>query len=538
MSDRLGREENHGLQLPPRPAWDGFGSDEDTVVEDPRYENPANGSAAADIPTHGLPIFSAGPIPVSPRFIGQPATASEHKVSVEQLIRADPDEESQGQAEPMAIFTDRPYIGGINLALSNLIARVGEGERHRRQMETQLNLAFQLIQETKDNQTAASRAPQAETGRDDSDSVAEGGRVFGKSAAPVNKRRSLPQDSGGTDADDMNRAKRTRPNTAGSGGGGAAEGVIHSDPLPAPAADRTVSLLLRPRALAPPVARKSGVPSAAADIDAAAPLANDDEDAGVKWAREFLSFLKAIDCRSDTDLLRLRRYVDGQLSFEFPLCLSTEMGLHAQYYLKVGGKLSTLIRADPHDMERPVQPKADEELVDKLNILEYAVDERRIESAAKMDVDHKPVYPSGYLVPLGEVFVAHRSSTKPQEVASTNFFVLMEATSSKKSLWMAYRYEKPVRRRDGTTAWDAVVVLNHRDSVFKGSRRHFDTVAVLDDVRQWRSPTEDMIDMCRFAEALPRGGSNVLQPVLYTPVLAAVREAMKKGWEEGAVDEE
>jgi hypothetical protein len=105
----------------------------------------------------------------------------------------------------------------------------------------------------------------------------------------------------------------------------------------------------------------------------------------------------------------------------------------------------------------------------------------------------------------------------------------MEVTSPKKGLWMVYRYQRPVQRREGIQ-FKSIVVLSHRESVFKGSHRNFDTVCLVDDVREWRSPTEDMIDMGRFAEALPGEGSNVLQPVFYTPVLAAVREAMKKGW--------
>ncbi|KAK4123101.1 hypothetical protein N657DRAFT_634307 [Parathielavia appendiculata] len=322
----------------------------------------------------------------------------------------------------------------------------------------------------------------------------------GMSSAPAHKRRSLPQNNGGIAAADKNRAKGSRPNTAGAG---AEEHIVHSDPLPSPAADRTGSLLMCPRANAPPIAKESSGPSALGNRDAA-PLANNDDDAGVKGAQEFLSFLKTMDCSSDAALLRLRGYVEGRLSFELALCLSTEMGGHVQYYLKVGGQLSTIIGADPK--ERPQQPKADEEQADKLN-MECALGEKRIQSAATMHPDHQPVYLSGYLMPLGEVFVAHRLSKQPQEVGSTNFFVLMEAASAKKSLWMVCRYEKLVRRKDGTN-WGTVA------GVTTGN-----TVCLLDDIKEWRNPTEGMIDMGPLAEALPDGGSNVLQPVFYTSVL-------------------
>jgi hypothetical protein len=367
-------------------------------------------------------------------------------------------------------------------------------------------------------------ASQPEHARFGDDPTDGSDQISGMSSESANTRRSLPHSNDGIPAAVMNRAKRARRNTAGG-----AEGTVHSDPLPPPAANGTMPPRIPLQQPTAPRRESNGLSSLS---DLSVPSLVDD-DAGARWAWEFLTFLKGMDCSYDLDMLRLKGYVEGQLSFEFPLCLSSDTGGHLQYYLKVGGKLSTLIAADPKD--RPEQPQQDDELVQKLNILELLTDEKRLKTAEAMKPGYNPVAPSGYLAPLGEVYVAYRSANKPQEVASTNYFVLMEVTSPKKSLWMVYRYERPVQRKDGSQ-FTGVAVLSHRDSLFRGSRRHFDTVCLVDDVREWRSHTEDMIDMGRFAEALP-GGSNVLQPVCYTPVLAAVREAMKQGWE-GVVREE
>ncbi|KAL2181181.1 uncharacterized protein P884DRAFT_393 [Thermothelomyces heterothallicus CBS 202.75] len=276
---------------------------------------------------------------------------------------------------------------------------------------------------------------------------------------------------------------------------------------------------------------------------------SDGRDDGLEWGREFLNFIKEMDCTSDEDLLRLKRYVRGRAAFEFPLCSETG-GSRVEYFLKVGGVSSTLIAADPHD--RPEQPKEDEARAEELNVLEFAVDERMARRRAAAQEggggsgggpdkdddhgdDHDGIGLPEYLVPLGEVYVANRSLNRPQEVASTNFFVLMRVDGPKKSLWMVYRYMRSFQRRNGPV-WDAVAFGNQRDAHFKGSRRMFDTVCLLDDVRDWKDPAEDMITMERLANAVPGDERFFLQPVFFVPVLTALREALRKGWEEAEDD--
>lgn len=277
---------------------------------------------------------------------------------------------------------------------------------------------------------------------------------------------------------------------------------------------------------------------------------DDYDDDGLEWGCEFLRFIKAMDCTSEEDLLRLQRYVRGRAALEFPLCSETGDSRVVEYFLKVGGLSSTLIAADPHD--RPEQPKEDEARVERLNVLEFAVDERMARHATTapkvaagsssgrgggpggnkdQDVQHDGIGLPEYLVPLGEVYAANRSLNRPQEVGSTNFFVLMQVDGPKKSLWMVYRYMRSFKRKNGPV-WDAVAPGSQRDAHFKGCRRMFDTVCLLDDVRDWKDSAQDMVTMEHLAEAVPGDERAILQPIFFVPVLTVLRKALRKGWKD------
>lgn len=250
----------------------------------------------------------------------------------------------------------------------------------------------------------------------------------------------------------------------------------------------------------------------------------------------FWDFIKRMDCTSDADLLRLKQYVQCRLSCDFPLC-TDNVGPKVQYFLQIGGLMGTTVAADPSDGR--AQPVSDREVMEDLNILEFVEDsdEKRVgnPAVAADNIDHAVHHPQ-YLVPLGEVYLVHRSLNKAQGVESTNFFVLMDVTSPHKSLWMVYRYKKLFERKEGN-CWERMRANRYRETSFGNTRRDFDTVRLLDNIRNWESPDEDMVKMDRFAEALPQGKNHVLQPVFVTPVLTAVREAIEKGWRE-ALDQE
>lgn len=252
-----------------------------------------------------------------------------------------------------------------------------------------------------------------------------------------------------------------------------------------------------------------------------------------KPARDLLKLLKTMDCRSPADLLRLRALVTGARPFELPLLTETAGNSRFHYVLKIGGTLSTPVAADPKDC--PDQPEQDREEVEKLGVLELAVDERVAAAKTPTEDDGagKPPPLPAYLMPLGEVYAANRGAAKPQEVCSTNFFVLMDITSPRKSLWMIYRYQRPVERAGGVR-WENVNALG-REAFFRsgGGQRPFDTVCLLTGVWEWESPLVDLVrgGMECFGNGSVGGGRRRLEPVFTVPGLKGMREVVEKGWE-------
>jgi hypothetical protein len=242
-------------------------------------------------------------------------------------------------------------------------------------------------------------------------------------------------------------------------------------------------------------------------------------------ATSLLGFLKQMDCTRDAELLRLQGLVQCSMSCEFPLCteIIEEDGAVAattkvEYVLKVGGGgLGTTVGADP--TARPGQPPLDE-LVRSLGVLAFCLDARTFKRMVDNDV-RRP----GYLVALGEVYMVNRSRDRGHEVAATGFFVLMEVSSRRKSLWMVYRYETRFDREGPIEFHD------QRESLFMSIPGAFDTVCLLDDIRDWKSTAEDMISMDRFPEALSDGDFDILRPTFCTPELPWFRAAIRKGWE-------
>lgn len=255
-------------------------------------------------------------------------------------------------------------------------------------------------------------------------------------------------------------------------------------------------------------------------------------------AQAFLDFLKKMDCNSNEDLARVANVVEGDVSLEFPL--SSETGMpRVYYYLKVGGNLSTAICANPeYDV---AQPEADKEMTINLALLELAVEERQINpAAAHSDANNNNngvTAPPRFVMPLGEVYMVNRSHRKTQMVCSTNFFVLMDITSPKKSLWMVYRENRPFERRDGDYEWDTISLIG-TTSFFKGGKRYFDIVRLVDDIMDWRSHKDEMVAMEHVAEVLSREGDAYRKPDVVLPVFSVLKKTVKQGWEAGVKVEE
>lgn len=244
----------------------------------------------------------------------------------------------------------------------------------------------------------------------------------------------------------------------------------------------------------------------------------------------FLDFLKRMDCSSDEDMLCLKKYLEGSVSFEFPLCTDRARRSNVRYFLKVGGRLSTAIGADPNEPLLPFRQFGwSKSKVKELNILECYTDKRR--TATPDDT------PPKYLVSLGEVYMTNYATTQTSragEVTSTNFFVLMAVTGPEKSLWMMYRYERFFERAgQDRREWRQIPPPSRLHKFAQSAGRVFDTVCLLDNVGEWASPTTDMIETDRLREALFQQESDMLlRPVFGIPKLAELRRVLRVGWAE------
>lgn len=255
-------------------------------------------------------------------------------------------------------------------------------------------------------------------------------------------------------------------------------------------------------------------------------------------AKAFLDFLKKMDCNSDEDLARVANVVEGDVSLEYRLSSESSMP-RVYYYLKVGGNLSTHICANPEwDV---AQPEADKDMAINLALLELTVEERQVNPAAAhgdaTTNNNGIIAPPKFVMPLGEVYMVNRSHRKTQMVTSTNFFVVMDITSPKKSLWMVYRENRPFERRDGDIEWDSVSLIG-TTSFFKGGKRYFDIVRLVDDITDWNNHEDEMVAMQHVAEVLSREGTAYRKPDVVLPVFSVLKRAVKQGWEAGVKVEE
>ncbi|KAH6849657.1 hypothetical protein B0I37DRAFT_427278 [Chaetomium sp. MPI-CAGE-AT-0009] len=482
-------------------------------IEPPSYAYPHRPqSAQAARIIHGLPTWESSQETTQARPFGYRGTQF--------LVPA------AGMPNPSA----PPAPADLTRRLDEMEERSEEEQKQRLRLESKMNENAQtlvhILKELKalrpevavpTNNTVAVAVGQVQNHATEEPNGTAGGM-----AIRVSKRPAQPAQAGSQADESSKRAKTAHLNTPGAN-----KSDSGSSPLSSVGARSTAVFQLRPEAAQP-----SSEPSSPVETTAPAPSDSSNNAPDLRWAREFLDFIKRMDCTSDKELLSLKKCVKGRVSFDFPLCTdSPTRRSKFCYFLKVGGSLSTTLSPNPGN--RPPQPGPDREEVENLNIYETYHDQR---CAAAINSAFRAYHPPKYVVPLGEVYRACRSTDGPGEVISTNFLVFMDVMSPRKSIWLMYRYEKAVEDRD-RVKWQPVSIHGERDSVFSNSVRPFDTVCLLEDVQDWSGPAEDMIGMGRFEQALPENGQVVLRAAFYTPVLEKMREVLKKGWEP-AVDEE
>ena len=336
--------------------------------------------------------------------------------------------------------------------------------------------------------------------------------------APAQNKRPAPNDPQSVTQEALKRAKISHKDTE--------EGRQDQSDAPSPAVDHvshtpaqagSASSQLRPQPTP-----QAGAQQANPSQGSISPMVPGGDQ--LVWG--FLDFIKRMDCRSTEDMLHLRKYVEGRESFEFSIFSSTTNNNRMDYLLKIGGILGTRLSASPLSDEQE-QTKADQDEVVELRILEIELAEDRVNALQPHELEK--LSPPSYLVPLGEIYVANRSSTNNwQEVTSTNFFVLMDVTTPRKAIWMVYRYGRCFGGDNGPV-WKAVPPQG-REKFLKGGLPRFDALCLLNNVKEWRNPAENIVTMDWFKEALPGRGNKFLQPVFSVPVLTALRGALRDGW--------
>ncbi|KAF3059445.1 hypothetical protein GL218_04734 [Daldinia childiae] len=162
--------------------------------------------------------------------------------------------------------------------------------------------------------------------------------------------------------------------------------------------------------------------------------------------------------------------------------------------------------------------------------------------------------PLRYALPLGEIHVYQpRVDKAPPDLIGTNFFLLMDVTNSKKSLWIAYAYEYSFNKSNGPnhskdyqheegTVETGKYELN-RNSPLCATFGLFDIACIansLDDfvnptkggipnLRGYQQTTCSQLDPVKVHQML-RSTARISQPVFTEPNLDSLTRTINRGW--------
>ncbi|KAK0712000.1 hypothetical protein B0H67DRAFT_647327 [Lasiosphaeris hirsuta] len=252
---------------------------------------------------------------------------------------------------------------------------------------------------------------------------------------------------------------------------------------------------------------------------------------------DILAFLKAMDCTSAPDLERLRVYVHGSMSYEFPLFRHSadQDGSQVSFFLKMGGLIGNTIRPGPRDDDLSGQGEMvqrqnflDNMAIKAMNVFECWLTGENIHGKNKIP---------DYLVPLGEVYTHTRpraddSRTGADRVSSTNFFLFMDISKPAKSLWLIFRYEQYTDDKAGEEQpAKAIPFRKGLSSAPFSHKRDFDTLCILNSIHKWQAWNKPMLQDGEFDKALGKGDKIKLKPLFTLPVLSEMKEAQSRDWD-------
>ncbi|KAK3369253.1 hypothetical protein B0T24DRAFT_681281 [Lasiosphaeria ovina] len=253
----------------------------------------------------------------------------------------------------------------------------------------------------------------------------------------------------------------------------------------------------------------------------------------VSSVADFLSLLGRMDCRSEADLGRLTQFTRGCVSVDVPLWAHTHNSTSASFFVKVGGAFQNTLHvgARKHfDMPVTEQPPLDARYVKRHSILECVITGKETPAPKpeqSVDNGEEEEVPPQYAVALGEVYMVQKSLDKrsvPNKVTSTNYFLLMNIGSSRKSVWMVYRYEQAESR--SKAACDELSFQKEKSrNVSMGGE--FDTVLLLLEAKDWKDSMSTMYETVRQVRKKP-----MLKLLFTRPIREELEKAMAFGWEE------
>ncbi|KAI1660502.1 hypothetical protein F4813DRAFT_350157, partial [Daldinia decipiens] len=156
--------------------------------------------------------------------------------------------------------------------------------------------------------------------------------------------------------------------------------------------------------------------------------------------------------------------------------------------------------------------------------------------------------PLRYTLPLGEIHVYQpRVDKAPPNLIGTNFFLLMDITNSKKSLWIVYAYEYPFNKSSDPSRPEDTIETGkyelNRNSPLCATFGLFDVACIansLDDfvnltkggmsnLRGYQQTMCPQLDPVKVHQML-RSTACIAQPVFTEPNLDSLTHAINRGW--------
>ncbi|KAK3681676.1 hypothetical protein B0T22DRAFT_472639 [Podospora appendiculata] len=322
---------------------------------------------------------------------------------------------------------------------------------------------------------------------------------------PVKKMDDMDIDH---ESDDLSPPPRSASQPTGSN-------ITAQNPRRSPRTPRATTLLQR---------QNTGKPTVAENL---LPDSPGPELIATDSGKTLFTFLQMMDCTSKKSLSVLAKYLSGNRSYDYPIYTFEHNNTIDSYFLRVGGQVRNALRPGPREdiatLEVQTQLPADQRRVEQMGALQCLL-------TAK-EFDDNDLVPPEYFVCLGEVYKMTEDFNTPtvaDQVRSTNFFVLMDIGDPAKGLWQMYRYEQ-YKERNGAPYYEKIQFRERSNSI--GCGKVFDTVCLVEDIKEWKDHCRPMLDDQMFREMVNSGkGRTLLEPMFTVPLWKEMDAVVRKGW--------